>query len=203
MYYFYSVLHKKSGVSALGISKHDPRVIKGFRGSNSKLWRQHLKKYSRYRGVAVKVLHSSNDLNDIIRWRKYYYKHWDVLNNPKFVHSRYKRVRPSISGDKSHFAHKSHVTEKRLKWYTNGYDNLFITEGTQPPNYRRGRKIHRGLPALQPSLKSRQRNAKAHMKPVISPEGKRYKSVQDAAKDVGIAKCTMQTWLKKGLWKYA
>lgn len=38
---------------------------------------------------------------------------------------------------------RSAVTEKRIKWYTNGVDNLYVTEGTQPASYRRGRKMKR------------------------------------------------------------
>jgi hypothetical protein len=34
---------------------------------------------------------------------------------------------------------RSAVTEKNLKWYTNGIENKYITEGTQPDNFIRGR----------------------------------------------------------------
>jgi hypothetical protein len=36
---------------------------------------------------------------------------------------------------------RSAVKEKNLKWYTNGVDNLYITENTQPEDYRRGRTM--------------------------------------------------------------
>jgi len=38
---------------------------------------------------------------------------------------------------------RSAVTEKNLKWYTNGTNNLYITENTQPDGYSRGRTIKR------------------------------------------------------------
>jgi len=34
---------------------------------------------------------------------------------------------------------RSAVKEKNLKWYTNGIDNVYVTEGTEPEGYRRGR----------------------------------------------------------------
>jgi hypothetical protein len=34
---------------------------------------------------------------------------------------------------------RSAITEKKLKWYTNGTENKYITEGTQPDDFVRGR----------------------------------------------------------------
>ena len=34
---------------------------------------------------------------------------------------------------------RSAITEKNLKWYTNGKENKYITEGTQPNGFVRGR----------------------------------------------------------------
>lgn len=45
------------------------------------------------------------------------------------------------SGEKNPMYGRSAVTEKNLKWYTNGTDNLYISEGTQPASYRRGRTM--------------------------------------------------------------
>lgn len=45
------------------------------------------------------------------------------------------------SGDKNPMFGRSAVKEKNLKWYTNGVDNLYITENTQPADYRRGRTM--------------------------------------------------------------
>lgn len=35
---------------------------------------------------------------------------------------------------------RSAVVEKNLKWYTNDKENIYVTEGTQPNGFRRGRK---------------------------------------------------------------
>lgn len=48
------------------------------------------------------------------------------------------------SGKNNPMYGRSAVTEKNLKWYTNGLDNLYITEGTQPSDYRRGRTLKKG-----------------------------------------------------------
>lgn len=45
------------------------------------------------------------------------------------------------SGSKNPMYGRSVVTEKNLKWYTNGVDNLYVTEGTQPAGYHRGRTM--------------------------------------------------------------
>jgi len=45
------------------------------------------------------------------------------------------------SGKKNPMYGRSAVTEKNLKWYTNGVDNLYVTEGTQPDDYHRGRTM--------------------------------------------------------------
>lgn len=47
------------------------------------------------------------------------------------------------SGKKNPMFGRSAVTEKNLKWYTNGTDNLYISEGTQPADYRRGRTMNK------------------------------------------------------------
>lgn len=44
-------------------------------------------------------------------------------------------------GKKNPMFGRSAVTEQNLKWYTNGTDNLYISEGTQPADYRRGRTM--------------------------------------------------------------
>lgn len=45
------------------------------------------------------------------------------------------------SGKNNPMHGRSAVTEKNLKWYTNGVDNLYVTEGTQPAGYHRGRTM--------------------------------------------------------------
>lgn len=44
------------------------------------------------------------------------------------------------SGDNNPMHGRSAVTEKNLKWYCNGEKTIYVTEGTQPEGYWRGRK---------------------------------------------------------------
>lgn len=46
-----------------------------------------------------------------------------------------------ISGKNNPMYGRSITKEKNLKWYTNGNDNKFISEGTQPVDWIRGRTI--------------------------------------------------------------
>lgn len=43
-------------------------------------------------------------------------------------------------GKKNPMYGRSAVTEKNLKWYCNGEKTIYVTEGTQPEGYWRGRK---------------------------------------------------------------
>jgi hypothetical protein len=46
------------------------------------------------------------------------------------------------TGEKNPMYGRSAVSEKNLKWYTNGSNVIYVTEGTQPDGYVRGRKIN-------------------------------------------------------------
>lgn len=58
----------------------------------------------------------------------------------KIISESRKRI-GSAKGKKNPMYGRSAVTEQNLKWYTNGVDNLYVTEGTQPAGYRRGRTM--------------------------------------------------------------
>jgi len=45
-------------------------------------------------------------------------------------------------GKKNPMYGRSTVKEKNLKWYTNGTDIIYVTEGTEPDGYIRGRKLN-------------------------------------------------------------
>ena len=64
---------------------------------------------------------------------------------------------------------KSAIRDNNLKWYTNGVDNIYITEGTQPIEYRKGRWV--------PSNYTRQRKNR----PCVSPTGEIFNSLKEAA----------------------
>jgi len=195
MYYFYSILHLKTNVSILGISKHDPRVHRLFKRSVypdnpkwSKLCQKHGRKDKRGNSLLlVKVLHESPDLAVIKNWKKYYYKCWNVTTNPKFIHSYNRGKLPS---GKNHYNYgKTYVTGHRV-WYTNGYADLFIPENTQPTGYKRGRRY---LNRITPSHGYKTRSRKC-----ISPDGTIYSSMTDAAAAVGVSVSAIFKRIKRG-----
>jgi len=65
---------------------------------------------------------------------------------------------------------KSAIRDNNLKWYTNGINNIYVTEGTQPIGYNKGRWV--------PSNYSRQQPKHS----CVSPKGEIFESLQEAAK---------------------
>lgn len=52
-----------------------------------------------------------------------------------------KRTGYTGKGEQNPMYGRSAVSEKNLKWYTNGVDVIYVTENTQPEGYVRGRKL--------------------------------------------------------------
>lgn len=199
MFYFYSIYHGPSRRTFLGITHKDPYKIIWHRGY-PKYWVDHLRKY-KSKKLKITILHQSPDITVIKRWKKHYFTTWDVYNNKKFAHAHMPK-RPKTQRNPNI---GTYISLYKMKWYTNGYNNLFITEGTQPDGYRRGRTTPRNALKHKRSDKTRAQMAKSHRRPVISPSGKRYKSLQEAAKAYGICYTTICKYLKNGIngWRYA
>lgn len=103
------------------------------------------------------IEHKFDGYND--EWRdnvsKAVKEHWDKCSEEerKSRASKVSETRKKTgvaAGEKNPMYGRSAVREKNLKWYTNGIDNIYVTEGTQPESYRRGRTV-----------KSRKNNADA------------------------------------------
>lgn len=66
-------------------------------------------------------------------------KHWDNLSEDE----RKDRVKNmhghDVAGNKNPMYGRSAVKEKNLKWYNNGEISIYVTEGTQPEGFSRGR----------------------------------------------------------------
>ena len=56
------------------------------------------------------------------------------------IMSKVRKESGIAKGDKNPMAGRSAVTEQNLKWYSNGEKTIYVTEGTQPEGFRRGRK---------------------------------------------------------------
>lgn len=80
---------------------------------------------------------------------------------------------------------RSTISEQKLRWYNNGTENIYVTEGTEPKGFIPGRI---GLKRKPHSKEHREKLRKANTgKPaanrltVVSPEGTRYSSIKEAA----------------------
>jgi hypothetical protein len=201
MYYFYSIQHLTTKLLCLSISSTDPRSIDGFKGPSGR-WRKHIKRngWSK-KNLKITVLHESHDLNVIKQWKNYYYDCWNVLDNPKFIHSRYKKTKVSIRADKHPMYGKSAVKAHNLRWYTDGISkNVFVTEGTQPKGYVLGRKINYQHAI---TLDGKARISKAQSRACVDPNGVKYKSLREAAKAYGVSARVILYRIQKGNgWNY-
>tara|TARA_R110000796_G_scaffold19436_4_gene58364 strand:+ start:1327 stop:2028 length:702 start_codon:yes stop_codon:yes gene_type:complete len=62
-----------------------------------------------------------------------------ALKRPKDTEET--RKKKALPGSKNGMYGRSAVREKNLKWYTNGAKAIYVSEGTQPNDYQRGRKL--------------------------------------------------------------
>lgn len=69
-------------------------------------------------------------------------KYWSNLTAEERS-ERNRKCRWDKSGKNNPMAGRSVVTEKNLKWYTNGEKTIYVTEGTQPLGYIRGRTLRK------------------------------------------------------------
>jgi hypothetical protein len=80
---------------------------------------------------------------------------------------------------------RSAVRDKNLKWYNNGIKNIYCTEGTQPPDYNRGRLVPSNYTRPQPKY------------PCVSPTGEIFESLQEAAKSYNITVPALRERIKR------
>jgi hypothetical protein len=83
-----------------------------------------------------------------------------------------------LCGDKNHLYGRSIIQEKNLRWYTNGETDLYLTEGTEPSGYYRGRSFtNRFNGGKKTDLKKGS---------CVSPSGEKFNTVCDAASHYNI-----------------
>jgi hypothetical protein len=94
----------------------------------------------------------SRDVYDSEEWRRNVSagvkSSWDNLTDEQLEDRKSKiskgiAKKRNFSGDRNPMAGRSIVNEKRLKWYTDGKQNLYVTENTQPDGFYRGRTLKR------------------------------------------------------------
>lgn len=126
----------------------------------------------------------------------------DTSDSPNYKTSMINR---DLCGVKNPMYGRSAINEQNLKWYTNGCDNLYVTEGTNPPGYYRGRSNLKRLPHSDETKSKISQSNKGNIPPnrikVISPEGVVYESIKAAATFMGLTVSQFRhRCINKGDW---
>lgn len=96
------------------------------------------------------------------------------------------------SGKNNPMYGKSAIIEQNLRWYTNGFDNLYLPEGSLVDGYYRGRTITSRKPHSEETKKKMRSNSHwkgkipANRLQVQSPTGKIFVSIKEAATECGL-----------------
>jgi hypothetical protein len=109
---------------------------------NSRNWKPHFKglDQSGDNHISKNDPNWTNSVSEGVKasWDKYTEEERASRGN---IISQRRKELGSAKGKKNPMYGRSVVKEKNLKWYTNGVDNLYIPEGTQPKSYHRGRTM--------------------------------------------------------------
>ena len=100
---------------------------------------------------------------------------------------------------------RSVVLEKNLRWYNNGKENIYVTEGSESEGFIRGRVNLRRKPHSKEHKEKISRANKGHnhnhTRCVFSPDGEVFNSIKEAA---GYCNLTVSQFrhrnVKNGLW---
>ena len=139
MIYLYLKTHRVTGLKYLGKTVRDPYTYKG----SGLLWKRHLQKYGN--DVSTVVLFESSDLQQIREKGQYYSDLWNIVNDKTFANMRpetgdggdtsccenYKigMATRNTAGSNNSMYGRSAVVENNLRWYNNGIENIYVTEG--------------------------------------------------------------------------
>jgi hypothetical protein len=194
--YLYVKTHNKTGLKYLGKTKKlDPHKYTG----SGKKWLMHLKKHGY--DYTTEILLVTKDDIELKETGIFFSKLWNIVESKEWANLREEsgdggdtsssegyiigiRNR-DITKERNPMHGRSAITEKNLKWYTNGFKNVYLTEGTEPEGFLRGRSNLKRKPhskehrmKISESLKGR---AAHNRKEVISPNGMQFKSIKEAA----------------------
>ena len=93
-------------------------------------------------------------------------------------------------GDKNPMYGRSIVNERNLKWFTDGTNNVYCSEGEQPIGYHRGRTMTKRKPASTETKakisKSNSGKVAINRLSVVSPSGLVFDSIKLAANHLGL-----------------
>jgi hypothetical protein len=191
--YLYLKTHRVTGLKYLGKTTQDPYKYKG----SGLRWTRHLAKHGN--DVSTLILFESEDTQQIKNQGQYYSNLWNVVNDQSFAnlcpeagdggdmsmcqswHDGVKKR--DTSGSKNSMFGRSAVVENNLKWYNNGTENIYVSEGTQPELFVSGRIIKYKKPHTEETKTKLSQHGR---KPCVSPSGEIFQSRGIAAKAYGI-----------------
>lgn len=198
--------HRVTGLKYLGKTTQDPYKYKG---SGSR-WTRHLTKHGN--DVSTLILFESDDKQQIKNQGQYYSNLWNVVNDQSFAnlcpesgdggdmsmcqswHDGVKKR--DTSGSKNSMFGRSAVVENKLRWYNNGTENIYVSEGTQPEFFVSGRIIKYKKPHTEETKTKLSQHGR---KSCVSPSGKIFQSRGAAAKACGITPEAIGGLIKRGI----
>jgi len=214
--YLYVKTHNKTGLKYLGkTTSKDPHKYTG----SGKRWKAHLEKHGY--DYSTDILLETNDINELKEKGVYYSNLWNIVESSEWANltieegtggdtsltSGFKKgiKNRNMNGSKNPMFGRSAVKEKNLKWYTNGQENIYVTEGNQPKGYFRGRSNLKRKLHSEETKKLMSKNRKGRIPPnrkkVISPEGIEYRSIAEAATSLGLTSSQFRhRFIKNGNW---
>lgn len=209
--YLYLKTHRVTGLKYLGKTTQDPYKYKG----SGLRWTRHLAKHGN--DVSTLILFESEDKQQIKNQGQYYSNLWNVVNDQSFANMRpetgdggntsqsdnYKTgmSKRDTTGSKNPMFGRSAVAENNLRWYNNGTDNIYITEGMQPIGYLPGRLITYKKPHTQ---ETKNKLSKQGIKSCISPKGEVFVSRKKAAETYNVSPEAIGGLIKRGVsgWRW-
>ena len=204
--YLYLKTHQVTGLKYLGKTTQDPYTYKG----SGLRWTRHLAKHGN--DVFTLILFESDNLQEIKTKGQYYSELWNIVNNQDFANmrpetgdggdtSQCENYKVGISnrdttGSKNSMFGRSAVVENKLRWYNNGTENIYVSEGTQPELFVSGRIIKYKKPHTEETKIKLSQHGR---KPCVSPNGETFKSRGEAAEAYGITPEAIGGLIKRGV----
>lgn len=211
--YLYLKTHNKTGLKYLGKTVCDPYT---YSGSGSR-WKNHLKKHGN--DITTEILLETEDPKEISKWGLYYSKLWNIVDDQSFANMRPEsgdggdtsgcenyqtgiKKRKSIKGSNNPMYGRSAIVENNMRWYNDGYKNIYVPENTQPLGFKAGRIINYKKPHTE---QTKALLSKANSRACISPKGEVFDSRSSAAKAYGVSAPAIGGLIARGVsgWRWA